>query len=157
MNSIHTLERAIAHQTSASDALAIEKMGSPAFDWLRKELRDDRRPSSHRVRSIQLMARLTRQFCVGRKGDLLDEAIALLKEEAASVELRSAAMRIAIVNVGVAARLRDAARYFSGRDPIEVRRLVTRAARDSRNQIFSDDVVKLVDGLLTSDEKNNEP
>lgn len=151
MKSIVILERAIARQPSAAEDLAIERMGDPAFDWLRIELRDYARPPSQKIRALQLMARLSRQFCVDRKGDLVDEAVALIKDDASSVELRSAAMRIAIVCVGVAARLRDAARYFSGRDSIEVRRLVTRTVRESRDQIFSDDVAKLVSKFLAQE------
>lgn len=92
MDEIETLERAIAYHSSNDDEgpddLSIEKMGSSAFDWLRKELRNSMRTSSQRVRAVLLMARLSRQFCVDRKGDLLDDAIDLITEDGASLDLR---------------------------------------------------------------------
>ena len=82
--------------------LAVEKMGDPAFDWIVGQLREGSLSAKEAVRGLRLLARLTRQFCVGRKGELLDIALTISQEIDAAVDVRSTAAHLAVMNAQIA-------------------------------------------------------
>lgn len=88
--------------------LAIEKMGDEAFDWILRELQAGTLAPQETVRALRLLARLTRQFCVGRKGEMLDVALALAASPTVPLEVRSAAVHAVIMGARIAAGLKDA-------------------------------------------------
>ena len=92
--------------------LAIEKMGDEAFDWLLGEVRGGALTPSENVRALRLLARLTRQFCVLRKGDLLGVTFALAEDPTAVTEVRSTAVHIAIMEARIARSLEQAASAY---------------------------------------------
>ena len=82
--------------------LAIEKMGNAAFDWILREVRSGSLKPGEVVRGLRLLSRLTRQFCIQRKGELLDLMLGLAANADADRAVRSAAAHIAVTNVGIA-------------------------------------------------------
>jgi hypothetical protein len=98
--------RTVPSETDEEDTdLAVEKMGDPAFAWIALEIRNGSLSPAEAVRGLRLLARLTRQFCVGRKGELLDLVLAISREPSASVEVRSAAAHIAVMSARTARSL----------------------------------------------------
>jgi hypothetical protein len=83
------------------------------------------------IRALRLMARLTRQYCVRRKGDLVDQATALAQSQVAPPDLRSAAAHIAVMTAQIGRNLTDARAAFGGRSLAQVQVEVARAVRRS--------------------------
>jgi hypothetical protein len=108
--------------------LAVEKMGDEAFDWLVRELHDGKLTAAESVRALRLLSRLTRQFCLGRKGDLLDLVMSLAQSEAPNPEVRSTAAHIAAGNVLIARSLAEPLKAY-GRSPEQLEAQVSRAVQ----------------------------
>lgn len=96
----------------APDDLAIEKMGDAAFDWIAREVRHGSLKPEEAIRGLRLMSRLTRQFCVQRKGELLDLTIGLAVNGETDRNVRSAAAQILIVSAQLAKSLADVESAF---------------------------------------------
>ena len=109
---VQLLREALRLQPAEDDEpendLVIEKMGDDAFDWILGELRAGALTPHERIRGLRLLARITRQFCVGRKGELLDFALTLAQSSSTDRDVRSAAVHIAIMGARIARGLRDA-------------------------------------------------
>jgi hypothetical protein len=108
--------------------LSVESMGDEGFDWIVRELRGGELSVSETVRGLRLLARLTRQFCAERKGELLDVAMALAQSSRAQPEVRSAAAHIAVMNAQIAKGLRDPQKSY-GRASDVVQTQVSQAVR----------------------------
>ena len=108
----------------------IEKLGEPAFDWIAREVRTGSLAPNETVRALRLLARMSRQFCLGRKGELVDLAMAVCQDETADLRVRSTAAHIAAANGRIAARLVRAHKHY-GRSTAafgsQVRQALTRA------------------------------
>ena len=76
------------------------RIGEKAFRWLLDEVRGHRLKPAEAVHALGLMVRLTEQFCVHRKRDLIVLAMGLAESEAAHRDVRSAAARIVAVATG---------------------------------------------------------
>jgi hypothetical protein len=100
----------------AEGDLEVEKMGDTAFDWLAQEVRCGHLKPAETVRGLRLLSRLTRQFCVRRKGELLDIVLALAIDPDTDQEVRSVAANIAVWSVSSAKRLANPVAAF-GRLP----------------------------------------
>jgi hypothetical protein len=108
--------------------LAVEKMGDRAFDWILVEVQGGGLTPSEVVRGLRLLARLTRQFCVRRKSELLDLTLGLAQSQTAHLDVRSAATHIASSNALIANGLSEASKAY-GRSAQEVQAQVVPAVR----------------------------
>ncbi len=121
---VQLLRDALRTEPSEDDPgvdFAIERLGDRAFDWILGALRGGALAPSEQVRGLRLLALLSRQFCVARKGELLDLTLALSRDQTASVEVRSAAAHIAVLGV--------LAERVTGRRTLQAHRCDWRAAR----------------------------
>jgi hypothetical protein len=129
---IQVLREALRVQPSEDEEhegdLSVERMGDEGFDWIVNELRSGELTTSGTVRALRLLARLTRQFCVRRKGELLDLTMSLAQSPTAQREVRSAAAHIAVMNERIASGLGDPERVY-GRRLEQVQAQVVEAAR----------------------------
>lgn len=121
---IRLLQDALRAQPSDIDEpeidLEVERMGDEAFDWIAGELSTGSLAPSENVRGLRLLARLTRQFCLRRKGELLDLVMTIAQSRTAHPDVRSTAAHIAIMNARIAKGLRDAsAAYNRSVDDVE--------------------------------------
>jgi hypothetical protein len=110
------------------DELSVERMGDEGFDWIVREVCGGGLPADEVVRALRLLARLTRQFCVWRKAELLDLAMLLAQSPKAGPEVRSAAAHIAAMGARIASGLRDPQLVY-GRRLEEVQAQVAEAVR----------------------------
>jgi len=101
-----------AEDEEAEGDLEIEKMGDTAFDWITSQVRQGHLKPAESVRGLRLLSRLTRQFCLHRKGELLDTTLELAVNRAADRDVRSTATHIAATNVAIARGLADPASAY---------------------------------------------
>jgi hypothetical protein len=80
----------------------VEQMGDAAFDWIIAEIRGERLTVAETTKGLRLLSMLTRQFCLPRKGELLDLTMALASSPTAHVDVRSTAAHIAGSQVAIA-------------------------------------------------------
>jgi hypothetical protein len=152
-NDERTLREALRlHPSEAEELetdLAIEKMGDKAFDWIVERLEAGALSPSESVRGLRLLSRLTRQFCLRRKGELLDLVMGLAENRDVHVDVRSAAAHIAAGNASLAQGLQDAAGAY-GRSPHEVRVQASRAIRRALQIGVSAEVESVLKEALTA-------
>jgi hypothetical protein len=125
-------------------------MGDEAFEWIRGELHGPALTPPDRVMALRLLSLLTRQFCVRRKGELLEETTALAVRPDVDASVRSAAAHIALVNAGSARRFRDTAAVFGGRTAEEVAALVGEVARRALHLGLTESAEAVVKEYLAS-------
>jgi len=92
----------VSDQPPSAAEYDVEQMGDEAFDWIIAEIRADRLTVAETTKGLRLLSMLTRQFCLPRKGELLDLTISLASSPTAHVDVRSAAAHIAGSQLAIA-------------------------------------------------------
>lgn len=100
------------------------------------------------------MARLTRQFCINRKGDLISLCNELATSVQADIEVRSAAAHIAVMNIMVLRGLRHPASALGGRQPEDVIQRVLDAGRAALELGVAPDVDAFFRNVLSAHGKS---
>jgi hypothetical protein len=133
--------------------LAVERMGDEGFHWIVREVRGGGLTAGETVRALRLLARLTRQFCVRRKGELLDLTMSLAQDRTAQPDVRSAAAHIAALNARIASDLGDPEMAY-GRRLEEVQSQVAEAVRRALEVGLTPDVEAFIREYLAAAAKD---
>jgi hypothetical protein len=158
MLDLELLRRALLLRPSDTDDpsedWAVEKMGDEAFDWLTAYVAQRSNGAAERARGLRLLARLTRQFCFRRKGELLDLALRVAAGDP-DTNVRSVATHVALISYGISKGLGDPYEAF-GKSVPQIQALLLVAVKAARALGLPPDVDELAARFIENESATHE-